>query len=135
MEFCKLAITAGFTGTTGSPVIGSLDYSYFSYITNNITDTTIAGDVVFDAIRLADVTDYYKALDTVTFDETDGSMSMTGKITVSEANGFLLDGYLIANTDTSELAFVKAKFPDNSKGTTDLFKMTIKTKQRNINQV
>lgn len=134
-NFIKIAITSGFDSTTGSPTIGALDYFYLEIVTDNATDTFSAGDIILDAIRLAGADDYYKTTETTTFDETDASVTITSKLSITEANGFLIDGHALYNTDASELMSDKSKFPDNSKGTTDLFKITTKRKIRNINQL
>ncbi len=134
-NFIKLTITSGFTGTTGTPTITALDYTYISFITNNASDTFAAGDIIYDAIRLASSDDYLKTIDSTTFDETDASVTTTSKLSITEANGFLINGHSLNNTDTAELMATKSKFPNNSKDTTDLFKITTKLKYRNISQI
>jgi len=134
-NFIKTAITSGFDSTVGSPVIGSLDYYYFDMVTNNATDTFSSGDIIFDSIRLASVDDYLKTIETdLIIDETDGSVSTISKLSVSEANGFLINGHGIFNTDSSPKMTDTGKFASYSKGTTDLFKFTNKVKLRNVNQ-
>jgi hypothetical protein len=133
-NFVKAAISSGFTGTTGSPTIGTLAYTYIAFVTNNTSDTFAATDLVYDAIRVASADDYYKTTDSVTLDETDGAVTVVSKLTVTEANGFLLDGHALFNTDSSELLFEKTKFPSNSKDNVDLFRITTKLKIRNLNQ-
>jgi len=116
---------------SGSPTIASLNYFEVNFTTANATDTTSDGDFIFDSIRLASDDDYIKALESVVIDEVDGSVALQGKLSVSEANGFLLDGFAPENTDATPLMHSKSKTSQNSKGTSDLFKYTQKFKFRN----
>lgn len=134
-NFLKLGVTSGFTGSTGSPDMANADYFYLSVECNNATDTFVAGDVVFDSIRLGSSDDYLKAFDSTSFDETDASVSGVCKLSVSDANGFLLDGFGVFNEDVSEKLVLKAKFTGFSKSSSDLLKFTFKLKSRNIGQV
>ena len=133
-NFLKIIITSGFTGTTGSPSITGLDYTYLFFETNNTTDTLAAGDLIFDAIRLASVDDYYKNIDSLTIDEADNSITVVSKLTISEANGFLLNGHATENADTSALLATKTKYTGTSKGNTDLIKFTTKLQFRNVGE-
>jgi len=130
-NFLKIVIPGGMTGTTSTPTITALDYTYIAIITNNITDVFVAGDIIYDAIRAASVDDYYKTVESIAVDETDGSCTILSKLTITEATGFLLNGHAIFNTDVSEKMFCKTKHPSNSKDNTDLFKYTTKIKFRN----
>jgi len=82
---------------------------------------------------LASSDDYSKLIDSTTYDVVDGSFSSVGKLSVAEANGFLLDGINFRTSATTMI--IKSKYPSNSKDTTDLFKITSKIKFRNINQL
>jgi hypothetical protein len=134
-NYIKKAIPTDFT-TVGAPAIAALDYTDVSFVTTATTLTTAEGDFIFDALRVASTDDYYKTVDSISFDETDGSVTVVSKLAVTEANGFLIDGHALFNTDagTAELMFAKSKFTSNSKGTSDLFKITNKFKVRNNNQ-
>jgi len=90
------------------------------------TDTSLSGKVVISG------TSYYKDVDSVVFDESDGSVTVTSKLSVTEANGNLIDGHALFNTDSSVLMSDKSKFPSSSKGSSDLFKIVVKRKIRNI---
>jgi len=131
-QYISIAIPGGFTGTTSSPSISALDYTYVAYITEAATATTSAGDFIFDAIRVASADDYIKAFDSVTIDESDSSVTTVSKLSVTEANGFLLNGIAHYNTDSTALMSLKGKYTATSKGTTDLLKITTKLKFRNI---
>ena len=131
-NFLTNAITTSFT-TTGTVNLNSMTYTYFATNTTTVTDTLASGDLIFDAIRLASSDDYSKAIDSVSYDLVDGSVSVIGKLSVTDANGFLLNG--VCFRTSSNTMTVKSKFPENSKDSTDLFKITSKLKFRNINQV
>lgn len=128
------SITTDFTGTVGTPTLTTLDYTMVKVNTTNNTSTFTNDDIVIDAIRLASTTDYYKTVDSTTTDETDASATIISKLSVTEANGFLLDGQALFNQDTTKKMFTKNKTSQNSKGNTDLFKFTQKIRYRNINQ-
>ena len=87
------------TGT----VTGSIDTFIIEIITNNATDTFVAGDVVYDLLRQWSTTDLVKDVESVTYDTTDASALVISKLTVSEANGFLLSKQALFNTDSSPL--------------------------------
>jgi hypothetical protein len=120
------AITTGFTSTTGTVDLTSMKYTMIQYTTTAATETTSSGDIIFDSIRLASSDDYLKTISTTTVNETEASISYVSNLSVTEANGFLVDGHGLVNTDTNELLGVASKFPDNSKDTTDLLKFTTK---------
>lgn len=132
-NFVKLAIPAAFS-TTGSPIITALDYTYIAIVTNNNTDVFVAGDIIIDALRLASADCYYKNFDSLAIDEVDGSITITSKLSISEANGFLLNGISSENIDVSPIMGIKSKHPANSKGNSDLIKYVTKLKIRNVNQ-
>lgn len=131
-NFIKVAVPSGFTSTVGSPSITALDYVYLAEVTTAVASTLGVGDVVFDSIRLASSDDYLKNFDSVSVDESDSSITTVSKLTITEANGFLLNGIGHYNTDGTPLMTIKGKFNQNSKGITDLLKITTKIKFRNI---
>lgn len=132
-NFIKKAIPSELT-TVGAPAIASLDYTEVAIVTTATTLTTASGDFIFDAIRAASADDYYKTVTSINFDETDGSTTIVSSLAVTEANGFLIDGHALYNTDTTQVMFAKSKFSSNSKSSSDLFKITNKFKFRNNNQ-
>lgn len=76
----------------------------------------------------------YKAIDSILADTTDSSVKIVSKLSVSEANGNLLDGHALEDSSGSPIMMIKSKYPQNSKANTDLFKYTTKIRVRNINQ-
>jgi hypothetical protein len=129
-NFLKTAITSGFNRTNGSPAISALDYTYLGFQTANVSDTLAAGDLVFDSIRLASADDYFKDVDSLSHDTTDASVTILKRLSVTEANGFLIDGSATFNDDSM---FSKEKIFPFSKSSTELVKITEKFKFRNIN--
>jgi hypothetical protein len=91
------------------------------------SDTVLTTTVTINAAM-------YKAIESILTDTTDASVQITSKLTVSEANGNLLDGYAIEDSTGSPIMAIKTKHTANSKSNTDLFKYTTKVRLRNINQ-
>ncbi len=133
-NYVTSSITGGFTSISGSPTISALDYTSVIVTTTTGTDVLTYGDLLIDSLRLASNDDYYKEIDSISIDETEGSATVISKLSITEANGFLIDGHATYNDDSTELIHTKTKFSENSKGITDLFKISTKYKFRNINQ-
>lgn len=131
-NYITSAITSGFTTTVGTPTLATMNYTLIQTSATTATDTWSAGDIIFDSLRLASADDYLKTQDSVTTSNTDNSVTYVNKLTVAEANGFLINGLGLVNTDGTELLAIKSKFPNNSKDTTDLFKFTTKIRFSNI---
>lgn len=133
-NFLSNSITPGFTGTIGTPSITAIDYTMIKVNTTSISYALQDDEIVIDSIRLASEDDYYKDVESIQVDEIDAAVTTISKLSVSEANGFLLDGQALFNKDSAEKMFTKSKFSRNSKEVTDLIKTTQKIKYRNINQ-
>jgi len=116
------ALTA--TGTPGSP----LDTFIITIITNNATDTFVAGDVVYDLLRQWATTDLIKSFTTgyPSIDYTNLETTTRTYLLSTEANGFLIDSIGIFNEDTSPLMFSEDTFTSESKSSTDEFAFIIK---------
>lgn len=95
-------------------------------------DVAWADTVLTTAVTISAAT--YKAIDSILTDTTDTSIKVVSKLTVSEANGNLLDGHSLEDSSGSPIMMVKSKYPSNSKSNTDLFKYTTKIRLRNVNQ-
>lgn len=93
--------TSTATSTTGSPGTTNLDYTYISYVTENIADTTSAADFVFDDLKVASSDDYLKAL-AVGYPSIDsGAHTITcrGVVSSTECNGRDVKEMAVFNAD------------------------------------
>ena len=107
------------SGSVGSPI----DYFYLKISTNNVTDTFVAGDVVYDLLRTWSLSDTLLALDSG-YPNIDGStfnVTYQYTVTAEKGNGYPLTGSLEQNTDASILTYGISKFPSKSKSSTDRF--------------
>ena len=86
------------------------------------TDTELTGSVEILG------GDFTKQLESITVNETDADVVFEGWLSVTEANGNLLDGFAVVNEDDPEKLIAKAKVPSRSKTNTELFKYSIKLK-------
>lgn len=107
------------------------DYSNTSSFKVGVDTVTPAWDDT-DLDNPVDITtgNLLKQLNNVSFNETDGDVFIQGWLSVTEANGNLLDGFAVFNGDSPNKIITKSKFPSRSKTNTELFKITVRIKLR-----
>lgn len=112
-------------------VKSSPDYSVPSHFRVGVTTTDVAwADTELNNSVIILGSDYTKLLESVVIDETNGNIEFNGWLSVTEANGNLLTGFAVVNTDGSEKLITKSKFTGTSKTNTELFKISVKVKIR-----
>lgn len=116
------------TWTETGTVAGNLDTFIIEITTNNATDTFVAGDVLFDLARQWQASDLLKSINTTVLDESTYSVTHTSSLTLTQANGFLIDGHLQENDDSSPIATNLNVHTDESKSSGDIFTYVIKTR-------
>jgi hypothetical protein len=101
----EVAISAGFDSTTGSPVIGSLDYFYIGFETNASGDTITSGLINIDLIDVASSDDYTDSFDTgfPSIDTSTKVVSTECTLTSVQSNGFAISEFGMFNTDGTAL--------------------------------
>jgi hypothetical protein len=115
------------SGTTGSPVIGSCDYTYISYVTAAIGSTTSADDFVVDDFKVASQDDYEKIFVTgyPTFNETDKTVTVRAFLNTLEANGYPVTEIVTQNTDGTPRLMGHDVINEQSKSNLDEFAFVI----------
>jgi len=99
--------TATADSTTGTPGTANMDYTTVQYETVNSSDTTAAGDFVWDDMKVASSDDYYKAL-AVGYPAVDtGAHTLTSRFIVSstECNGATLAEIGVFNSDGTPILY------------------------------
>lgn len=93
------------TGTTGSPVVASCDYSEIIFNTDLAADTITLGDVVMDYWHVADSSDFARSFSSgyPSGPSDDLQVTLRGEITSVEMNGFQINGVAFKNTDSTPL--------------------------------
>lgn len=111
----------------------------FNEPTNTIPTTFQVGvtttDVAWGDTALTDAVEivggnYFKPLNSITHDETNGNIVYDGWLSVTDANGNLLTGFAVFNDDDPVSLIAKSKFTGISKTNTELFKFSLKIKFR-----
>ena len=89
---CLSFSSATATGTNGTPVIAACDYSMVKYTTTNATDTTSAGDFVFDDLKVATAAAYLLPISAgyPVADATSDTMTSRVALASTDANGYPL---------------------------------------------
>jgi len=116
------------TGTPGAPA----DYFAIIITTNILTDTFVAGDIVYDLLRQWATTDLTQTFVSgyPVFDETNMEVEIRGYLNSLEANGFNINGFATFNTDATNKMFDEDAFTAESKTSVD--ELTFITKVRLI---
>lgn len=116
------------TGTTGTPTIGSCDYTYIAFNTDLAADTIAADRVLVDDLKLASDDDYAKAFETgyPAVTETTKEVEVQCYLASTQAYGHEINGFGIVNTDASPILFSEDTFTGESKSQTDEFLFVIK---------
>ena len=132
-NFLKIAISGGFDSTTGSPVIGALDYSYIAFETTASGDTITLGDLRMDYWHVVSLDDYIKSLEASypLIDESSLIVSLRGKLGTTNANGHLISKIGWFNDDSSPLMEGGANFDGYSKTNSELLIFVTKRRVRN----
>jgi len=109
--------------TAGAPVIAAMDYSYIALKATGAAIVWSAGDIIMDDWKVASSDDFLK--DVVsgypTFDESNHEVTMRATVTVTEANGYPINGLGLFNTDSTIKLASEDTFDDESKSDTDEF--------------
>lgn len=109
-------------------VAGNIDTFIIEIITNNATDTFVAGDVIYDLLRQwaeADLIKTFVASYPVV-DFTNLEVTTRCYLPTTAANGFNLDGFAIYNEDTAPLMLAEDTYNDESKSSADEFAYVVK---------
>lgn len=114
--------------TTGSPVITAMDFLYIEIETTTAATTIAEPDCRWDFARIADSTDFTKAFNSgfPTFDDTNFEVAIECTLLITEANGFLINGFGLFNTDSTVLMHSQDTITGDSKSNTDEFIYTAK---------
>ncbi len=120
--------TAVSSWTETGTVAGNVDTYIIEIVTNNATDTFVAGDVLCDLLRTWSVANTTKTFETSypSLDETNHEVEIRCAISSVQANGFDLDGFCLVNTDGTVLMHSEDTFTDESKSDTDQFTFIVK---------
>ena len=112
------------TGT----IIGNIDTFIIEVITNNATDTFIAGDIVYDLLRTWSDSDLIRTLVSgfPTFNTTEKSVTSRGYLTSIQANGFPITEIGLFTGDATPLMITHDVTTARSKSSTDEFAFNIK---------
>lgn len=114
--------------TTGTPTLTACDYIFIQLTGLAAGTTWSAGDFIMDDIKIISADDYTKTLTTgyPILDEDNFEVTIRGELSSIEANGYLLDGFGVFNSDSTPLMESIDDFTDESKGLTDNFIFTAK---------
>lgn len=114
------------TGAGGAPS-GTINECMIIINTNNSTDTFVAGDVLYDALRQWASTDLVKAFSTSypTFDTSLIQTTIRCYLTSLEGLGFYINSVGLFNQDTTPKTMNLAKMEGDSKSITDEFAFVI----------
>ncbi len=110
------------TGGGGAPS-GVLDEFIIEITTNNATDAFVAEDVMYDLLRqwaTSDLTSTFVSGYPV-FDYTSSEVTIRNFLSVTQANGFDINGHAIFNTDATALRDSEDTITAESKSSTDEF--------------
>jgi hypothetical protein len=120
-NWLSLGIVSDLTET--GTVSGSIDTFIIDIITNNAADDFVAGDVIYDLLRIWEYSDTvqsfvsgYPSLDT-----TNNEVTTRGYLNSLKANGFDINGVGVVNEDTIPLMFSEDTITSESKSLTDEF--------------
>jgi hypothetical protein len=115
--------TATADGTQGAPTIGACDYSYIAIKATGSGITWSAGDMIMDDWKLASASDYFSTVVSgyPTIDESLKEVTMRGFLSVTDANGYDINGFAWFNTDATPKMFSEDTFTAESKSETDEF--------------
>lgn len=114
--------------TETNTVTGDIDTFIIEVITNNSTDTFIAGDVIYDLLRQWSTSDLVKNTTSTTIDTTAKTVEIRGDLLSTQANGFNIDSFQTQNTDSPVLVEGIDTFSSESKSNTDEFIFFAKNK-------
>jgi hypothetical protein len=112
----------------GTP--GTLNDFQIRVITNNATDTFVAGDVLFDLLRQWTYADTVIDIETSypVFDYTNLEVTIQAKINTLKGNGFNINGLAWVNEDSTPLMSDEDTFNSESKSSSD--ELIFETKNR-----
>lgn len=109
------------TGTTGSPSIAACDYSQIIFNVDNATDTVIANRVLMDDWKVASADDFTNSFETgyPSFDYTNNEVTIQGRVSATQANGYNISEFGVFNTDATALLVTHSVFTAVSKTSSD----------------
>lgn len=126
MAYATILTKTGANGMLASGVNGIVNFRV-----SVLTPDAVWGDTVLTTTVTIGAA-MFKAIDSILTDTTNSSVKVITKLSVSEANGNLLNGHSLEDASGSPIMFIKSKHPNNSKSATDLFKYTTNIRLRNI---
>ena len=112
--------------TTGSPVLTAMDYTRIQLTADAAGTTWSAGDFIMDDIKAIAAADFLKTFTSQTIDDLNLEVETRVNLSSVEANGYILSGLGIFNSDSPKLLYALDDFPPESKGDTDEFVFIIK---------
>jgi len=119
----NIGLVSAMTQGAGGVPSGAMNEMILTAITNNATDTFIAGDLCYDLMRQWETTDLTKTYMTSypTINETNFEGTIQGQILSTEANGFNINSYGDFNTDGTNKMGTENTITAESKSSTDQF--------------
>ena len=120
------------TGTTGSPVIGSCDYSRILLNTDLAADTIAADRIMMDDWKLASSDDFTGSYETSypSFDYTNNELEIQCRVTATQANNYAVSEFGLFNTDGTVLCYSHDVFTAISKTSTEEIILIAKSRLR-----
>jgi hypothetical protein len=96
--------------------------------TNLLTDTFVAGDIVYDLLRQWEEADLYQTFDSgyPVIDEINNEITTRVTLTVNQASGFSHDSTATFNNDATEILVGESSFDEDGKSADDEFVYIIK---------
>ena len=126
--------SAGATGTTGSPVIGSCDYSQIILNTDLAADTVAADRIMMDDLKLASTDDFVGSYESgyPSFDYTNNEIEVQCRVTATQANNFSVSEFGLFNTDGTPLIYSHDVFTAISKTSSEEIIFIAKSRLRTV---
>ncbi len=112
--------------TTGTPIQTAMDYTRIQLTATGAGITWSAGDFIMDDIKAVASADFIKAFTSQTIDLLNLEVETRLNLSSVEANGNLLSGLGVFNSDSPRLLFSLDDFAEESKSNTDEFIFIIK---------
>ena len=113
---------------TGTHVLNASDFTLVQLTSTASGDTWVANEVLMDDIKIISSDDFTKNLTAgfPSIDESTKNVTFRAELSSVEANGYLITGFGIFNTDSTAKLDSADDFPSESKTDTDNFIFTAK---------
>ena len=129
-DFAKTVLSSGWnllsltgsspTGTTGTPIAASCDFSEIKFYTSG-TGATGTGDFIMDYWHAASSADYPVSLSSgyPTDPTSAGAITLRGFINDNQANGYVISGAAFKNSDGTPIMTILGSFADEGKSSSE----------------